>query len=72
MTEYTKNSAEASIELRAALHKLEQTMTSGVNSTTVGLAMTVQRLAVTLLESIVEERCAQIGANATLKHARNA
>jgi hypothetical protein len=70
MTEQTKNSAEALIELRAALHKLDQSLTSGVNKASVGLALQVQRLAMTVLETVTDERCVQIGADLILKNAR--
>jgi hypothetical protein len=70
MTEQTKNSAEALIELRAALHKLDQSLTSGVNKESVGLALHVQRLSMTLLETVTDERCIQIGGDLILKNAR--
>jgi hypothetical protein len=70
MTEQTKNSAEALIEMRAAIHQLEQSLTSGVNKASVGLALQVQRLAMTVLETVTDERCVQIGADLILKSAR--
>jgi hypothetical protein len=68
--EQKTNSAEASIDLRKAMSKLEQSMTSGTNKESVALALTVQRLSVTLLESIVDERCIQIGEKHVMKAAR--
>jgi EAL domain-containing protein (putative c-di-GMP-specific phosphodiesterase class I) len=68
MTEQTKNSAEALIELRAALHKLDQSMTSGVNAESAKLAAEVARLAVTLENIVVDERCETL-AKQILAHA---
>lgn len=68
--EHKTNSAEASIELRKAMSKLEQSMTSGTNKESVALALSVQRLSVTLLESIVDERCIQIGEKHLMRAAR--
>jgi hypothetical protein len=70
MTEQTKNSAEALIEMRAAIHQLDQSLTGGVSKDSVGLALKVQRLSMAVLETVTDERCAQIGADLILKSAR--
>ncbi|GJH22451.1 hypothetical protein CBA19CS22_37935 [Caballeronia novacaledonica] len=72
MTEQTKNSAEASLELRAALHKLEQTMTSGVTALSVPLACDVERMASDLVGIIAFERLAILGREKTIQKAREA
>jgi hypothetical protein len=72
MTEQTKNSAEASLELRAALHKLEQTMTSGVNADSVKLALEVSRHASEVLRAVVDERAVMIGQELIAKKLREA
>jgi hypothetical protein len=71
MTEQT-NSAEALIHLRAALHKVEQTMQSGVNAQTVTLALEVSRRASELLCTVVDERAVMIGQELIAKKLRAA
>jgi hypothetical protein len=72
MTEQTKNSAEASLELRAALHKLEQTMTSGVSEDSIHLAGRVLTRAEELYGVILGERIDQAKAEELAKKLRAA
>jgi hypothetical protein len=70
MTEQTKNSAEASLELRAALHKLEQTMTSGVTNLAVMLSGEVIDLANDLRLIILHEHNADTMRRAKIEESR--
>jgi type VI protein secretion system component VasF len=71
MNEQT-NSAEALIHLRAAVHKLEQTMQSGVNAQSVNLALDVARRASELLCTVVDERAVNVGQELIAKKLRAA
>ena len=68
MTE--KNSAEASLELRAAMRRLDESMTSGVSEDSIHLAGRALTLAETLYGVILDERIAQAKAEEAVKKAR--